>query len=113
MSRLFDALQRSEAERSGIDSSALPTATELLQLAERQAVAERETAVQPEPPGATEIAERDTPFPLQAVPRVATAVKAPVATELSLTGERLDQFGQFQSDRKSTRLNSSHTEHQP
>jgi capsular exopolysaccharide synthesis family protein len=97
MSRLFDALQKSEAERSGIDLSALATATELLQLAERQAVAERETAVQPEPPDATEIAERETPFPLQAMPPVATAVEAPVAAELSLNDKRLDQFPQFRS----------------
>jgi capsular exopolysaccharide synthesis family protein len=37
MSRIFDALQRSEAERTGIEFSELPTlATDLLQIAERQ-----------------------------------------------------------------------------
>lgn len=97
MSRLFDALQRSEAERSGIDSSALPTATELLQLAERQEVAEREAAGQPAPPDAREIADCETPFPLQAVPSVVTAVETPVAAEHSQHDKSLDQFAQFQS----------------
>lgn len=39
MSRIFDALLRSEAERSGVDASALSRATELLEQAERHAVA--------------------------------------------------------------------------
>ena len=37
MSHIFDALQRSESERSGADVSSLPTATELLERAERLA----------------------------------------------------------------------------
>jgi hypothetical protein len=41
MSLIFDALQRSEAERSGVDLSALSAATEVLQLAELHAVSER------------------------------------------------------------------------
>ena len=39
MSHIFDALQRSEAERSGFDLSSMSVATELLEHAERQAVA--------------------------------------------------------------------------
>lgn len=39
MSHIFDALQRSEAERSGFDLSSTSVATELLEHAERQAVA--------------------------------------------------------------------------
>ena len=35
MSRIFDALQKSEGERSGVDLSTLTAATELLQLVER------------------------------------------------------------------------------
>ncbi len=97
MSLLFNALQRSEAERSGIDSSALSTATELLQIAEHQLVAERETLVQTEPPDLTRAAERETSFPLEAVEPVRTAVQGPVAAELSLNDKSLDQFRQFQS----------------
>jgi capsular exopolysaccharide synthesis family protein len=80
MSYIFDALQRSESERSGIDFSVVSAATGLLQLAERQAIAEHET-----PP----------PFP--AVPPLATAVESPVAGEHSLNDNRLDPFGKFQS----------------
>ena len=36
MSQIFDALRRSEAERSGSDLTGLSDATELLELAERQ-----------------------------------------------------------------------------
>lgn len=39
MSQVFDALQRSEAERAGIDPAALSDATELLEAAERTTVA--------------------------------------------------------------------------
>ena len=52
MSLIFDALQRSESERSGTKLSALPAATEILRLAELQAAAERKSAVQLVP-GAT------------------------------------------------------------
>ena len=50
MSRIFDALQRSEAERSGTKGSSAPDATELLRHAERRAVSEWEIAapLQPE-----------------------------------------------------------------
>ena len=44
MSRIFDALQRSESERSGDDSSALPQGPELLRLAERRAAAKWEAS---------------------------------------------------------------------
>lgn len=44
MSRIFDALQRSESERSGDDSSALPQGPELLRLAERRAAAKWDVA---------------------------------------------------------------------
>ncbi|MGC2297289.1 MAG: CpsD/CapB family tyrosine-protein kinase, partial [Acidobacteriaceae bacterium] len=48
MSRIFDALQRSEAERSGSRSSTAPDATELLRHAERRAVSEWEAGAGPE-----------------------------------------------------------------
>jgi capsular exopolysaccharide synthesis family protein len=40
MSRIFDALQRSERERSGTDTAPLPESTELLRRAEREASSE-------------------------------------------------------------------------
>src|SRR5271163_4956892 len=42
MSHIFDALQRSEAEQSGVETPALSVATELIQAVERKATAERE-----------------------------------------------------------------------
>jgi capsular exopolysaccharide synthesis family protein len=79
MSYIFDALQRSESGRSGVDLSALSPATGLLQLAERQAIAEHEP-----------------PFPFPGVLPLA-AVKSPEAAEQSLDDNRLDPFGKFQS----------------
>ena len=37
MGRFFDALQRSQAERSGVDPTALPGATDLVENAEQDA----------------------------------------------------------------------------
>ena len=51
MSDLFDALQRSEGERSGPDSSTSPGATELLRRAERRAAANWESTAVLEEPG--------------------------------------------------------------
>jgi capsular exopolysaccharide synthesis family protein len=79
MSYIFDALQRSESGRSGIDLSALSAATGLLQVAERQA-----------------IAEHAPPFPFLGVPPLA-AVESPEAAEHSLNDNRLDPIGKFQS----------------
>jgi capsular exopolysaccharide synthesis family protein len=45
MSHIFDALQRSEAETSGIDLAALKEATELLERAERRAASQREAGM--------------------------------------------------------------------
>jgi capsular exopolysaccharide synthesis family protein len=44
MSHIFDALQRSEAERSGADVSSTSVATELLERAERQAISKWDDA---------------------------------------------------------------------
>jgi capsular exopolysaccharide synthesis family protein len=49
MSRIFDALQRSEAERRGNHSPQVADANELLRHAERRAVSEWESAGQPQP----------------------------------------------------------------
>jgi TonB family protein len=70
MGRFFDALHRSQAERSGVDLSALPGATDLMESVEQEAALEWETALKGhgkniaqvyfennEPPGATELME--------------------------------------------------------
>src|SRR6202051_3760995 len=97
MSRIFEALQRSEVERSSIDLAALAGATEMLQRSEHRAASKWETAVRPEQPDATTNAEHGTAFGLPRALPVATAREAPAATKLSLTDEHLDLFGQFQS----------------
>ena len=97
MSHIFEALQRAEAERTGVDLGVLSAATELLETAERRAATERKSAVQPRPFGASEIAECETPVPLQAPPPLVTAVEFPAADELPLNDKRSDPFSQFQS----------------
>src|SRR5580698_5379288 len=79
MSRVFDALKRSESGRSRIDLSEL--SAHGLQLAEHQTVAEPEF-----------------PFPYPAAPLLpATAMESPAAAAHTLNDNRLDPFGQFQS----------------
>jgi capsular exopolysaccharide synthesis family protein len=97
MSLIFDALQRSEAERSGVDLAALPAATEVLRLAELHALSERKAAIQLEEPIGAQSAEQDRSLPPQAVPVGTTAVEVPGPTGLSLTDQHLEVFGQFQS----------------
>jgi capsular exopolysaccharide synthesis family protein len=97
MSHIFDALQRSEAERSGADSSELSGATELLQRAERRAASKWETAVLSEHPDAKKSTERDTSFGVLAMPPITREPEDPAAAGLSPTDERLDLFSQFQS----------------
>ena len=63
MSLIFDALQRSEADRAGVEVSALPAATELLQSAERHAISQQKAG------GGATNGERDVSLPLQGVPR--------------------------------------------
>ncbi|HEY6770126.1 MAG TPA: CpsD/CapB family tyrosine-protein kinase [Candidatus Sulfotelmatobacter sp.] len=97
MSHIFDALQRSEAERSEIDPSALTGATEMLRRAERRAASKWETAALPGPPDVTKGADRVASFgPVEVLP-VRTATEVPGAAGFSLTNESLDVFGQFQS----------------
>jgi capsular exopolysaccharide synthesis family protein len=97
MSHIFDALQRSEVERSGGDVSALLEATEMLQRAERRATSKWETAIFPEQPDGTKDPHRDASFGLSGERVVETTSGTPVAPELSQAEGRLDQFDQFQS----------------
>jgi len=97
MSQIFDALQRSEAERSGIDLSALREATEVLRRAERQAAAQWQSETAPVEPEATVNSARNTSFGLHTPLPVGMPVKAPETHELSLADECLDVFSLFQS----------------
>jgi capsular exopolysaccharide synthesis family protein len=97
MSHIFDALQRSEAERFGIDGSALSTATELLLRVERRATSKWETERLPERFVTSECAEHDKSFAPQAEPSVASALGTSVASGPSQAGERVEGLGQCQS----------------
>jgi capsular exopolysaccharide synthesis family protein len=93
MSRIFDALKRSEAERSGIE---LSEAYEMSR-AESGAAARWQSAVLSEEPKATKNADRDAGFGQRGKPPVAMAPAASAATELLQTEEQLDPLSQFQS----------------
>ena len=99
MSLIFDALQRSEAERSGVDSSALPAATEVLELAELHAVSERNVATKSEKTGRS--AKRGTRHVVCGPASSANCCRSkliPPPAELSLIDKHLDDvFAQFQS----------------
>jgi capsular exopolysaccharide synthesis family protein len=98
MSHIFDALQRSEAEQTGVDLRALSIATELLEMAERRAAGKGGTA-DSAPFGATKIADGETPVPPEGLLPLMAAVDSPAADELELPlkANGSDQFGQFRS----------------
>ncbi|MGD0445059.1 MAG: CpsD/CapB family tyrosine-protein kinase [Edaphobacter sp.] len=98
MSHIFDALQRSEAERSGIGSTTLSEVTEMLKRAERRAASKWEAAVLSEKPDATKHKDHDMPLGLPGEQLVETATSAAVKFSFA---EELDPFGQFQSLRVS------------
>ena len=96
MSLIFDALQRSERERSGVDVPALSTATELLRLVERQAASVGNNAVASELPDTTENTGHEMVFPPRGVTPIATAVES--FAEPDLSNERYQAlFAQFPS----------------
>ncbi len=94
MSQLFDALQRSEAERSGTKFPPSSLATEVLQAAEREAAAERGTTAVCESPVQSEISAEQEAFPelsaLGAVAQAQTAAEIPA-------NAASDPFSEFQS----------------
>jgi capsular exopolysaccharide synthesis family protein len=94
MSRIFDALQRSEAERSGTDSAALSGATEVLR---SRAASKWETALLTEQSDRTEDSEGETFFGMPGVRTVVTPTETLVATERLPSDEPLDLFDQFKS----------------
>lgn len=97
MSYIFDALQKSEAERSGVDKRALAAATEVLQAAERQAAAQRDAAVK---------AESAARLKTVVHPEGAIAFDAEPSLAESITGPQVDQFSQFQTLRSLVPLQS-------
>ncbi|MGA8619851.1 MAG: hypothetical protein WB660_15195, partial [Candidatus Sulfotelmatobacter sp.] len=96
MSHLFDALQKAEAERSGIDLKIF-AATELLQVAESEAAADREMAVQSaEWPGesGTETSSFVQPA-LQPLPQESNRESVAPPAELEMEENQRDEIMKF------------------
>lgn len=96
MSHIFDALQRSEAERTGIELQAVSVATDLLQVIESETVGTRLTERRPQPARANENTDARVPASAPGLLEVTKAPAPPEASE-SVDDHRSDQFSQFQS----------------
>ena len=96
MSHIFDALQRSEAERSGADLSSMSFATELLERAERQATSQWAGTPAFQQPGASEPLEHEAPFHIEAGLPIAADLDVPVGLKLSPADESADIVRQCQ-----------------
>jgi capsular exopolysaccharide synthesis family protein len=97
MSRIFDALQRSEAEASRVDSTTPSEETEMLRHADRRAASKWETVALSEQTKTTKADDRDVSFGLPGERPVRTRTSASAVAEYSQTEEHLDPFDQFQS----------------
>jgi capsular exopolysaccharide synthesis family protein len=99
MSHIFDALQRSEAERSGVDSLPPQEATEMVRRAEYRATSKWESAILPEQPETTKTKGEDhnTPLGLQREHAIVTTSESSPSVELPQNEERPQPFSQFQS----------------
>src|SRR5258708_28206073 len=99
MSLIFDALQRSESERSGAKVSALSAATEVLRLAELQVEAERKAAAQCEPEATAGSWERNKVSAMEPAPPDGSAIGVEGIAALPMNGvdEHQAAFPQFES----------------
>jgi capsular exopolysaccharide synthesis family protein len=96
MSHIFDALQRSEDERTGVDSSDSSEAMELLRLAERRAASRWETADLSDRIEVADIEKRTEPVRFQAAPEV-TIQESLVANLVPAAQDSLGVFRDFQT----------------
>jgi capsular exopolysaccharide synthesis family protein len=99
MSHIFDALQKSASDDSGLEIPSSFLATELLEATERRTALVRAAAtVFEEPALPKEIADlAGLSMMLEPVTPSRTAVELPVATDTPSNGSAVDQFSQFQS----------------
>jgi capsular exopolysaccharide synthesis family protein len=97
MSSIFEALQKAESDRHGIDRSKLSTATELLQIAERRAAAELKGLLPVEQPRTHETVEDGKSFRAKPGPRLATTAAAPVIADQSSSDAIADRLARCQS----------------
>jgi capsular exopolysaccharide synthesis family protein len=96
MSHIFDALQRSEDERTGVDSSASSEAMELLRFAERRAAARWETADLSNRMQVADIEKRKESLQFQTLPEV-TIQESPVEDVVPAAQNSPGVFPEFQT----------------
>jgi capsular exopolysaccharide synthesis family protein len=97
MSHIFEALKRSEAERSGIDLSEQLEATEVVQRVDHSSASRWKAAVLSEQPAATKNAGRETSYELLDKLPVGTLTATSPVIELSQNEEHLAPYSQFRS----------------
>lgn len=95
MSRIFDALKRSEADRSGIDLSDPSEATEMLQRDERSAPSRWKTAILSDHLDITKSTDRDASFGQPNKPAAGGPPATAAVVELSQAEEHVNSFSQF------------------
>ncbi len=95
MSYIFDALQRSQAERTKTDDRGSLAAIELLERAERQATAERSSESLQEQPAEIGIEHQGTQFSGEGFGRGTTETGPIAITNALQDEERREIFGQF------------------
>jgi capsular exopolysaccharide synthesis family protein len=107
MSYIFDALQKSQAERSGVDRNTLAAATEVLRVAERQAAAQREAALNAgNGDHSAGVAELDAAFALDPASALPREPHSSIEAEPSTTKPHAEQFSRFQRLRAMVPLQS-------
>ena len=93
MSLIFDALQRSESERSGAGLLTLRGAAEVLRSAELHAASERKAKSQLEQSGAMQGSGSGASRPFPAGEPATAAADSPAVTELSPGDNHVGAFG--------------------
>ncbi|HTV05380.1 MAG TPA: CpsD/CapB family tyrosine-protein kinase [Acidobacteriaceae bacterium] len=97
MSQIFDALQRSEAERSGKQAPVTAAATELLERAERQAASQWEAEIRDEDLSRPDPIQAELSQGLHGIPAEAQISAILRGGELSRDADRAKIFPQFQT----------------
>jgi capsular exopolysaccharide synthesis family protein len=97
MSRIFDALQRSEREKAGDDSQTLPQGPELLRRAERAATSNWDAAAVGIDLESTSVADDDESIDRSVLPLLEAAAAPLSHPESLLVGQRRDVLSRFQS----------------
>jgi capsular exopolysaccharide synthesis family protein len=99
MSHIFDALQKAESERSGIDLTSLAAATDLLQAAESRAAVQRAADLAPENLTEPAVIDPEPAQPSETQPSFPAGLEFPSVAESARPAltPQVDQFSQFQT----------------